>query len=148
MKKAIGILVLGLLWCNVGFANGKLFAECKYFVDKTLEGESGKFKKIKPEFKEENIKVNVVKKIDDKNYEGYINGAGHKDRKLILKIRPKMVEIIQRDSRNLNYTAIYTIFNNHKSNKGGFLSSMNENSVSNFGQVDISYYRGYCKLNT
>ena len=37
MKKAIGILVLGLLWCNVGFAMSQQEAIDNYLKDRKLE---------------------------------------------------------------------------------------------------------------
>ena len=150
MKKLLGIVVLGLLWCGNVYADAKLFTECKYFVDKLLEGENGKFKERKPNIdeKELNVKIYVVKKINDSNYEGYINGAGHKDKKVTLIQRPEMIEIIQRDAANESFTAIYTIFYKSASNKSGVLSSMNETYVSNFiGPDVVNYYQGYCKLN-
>ena len=46
MKKLLGILVLGLLWCNVGFAEWTLVGEStrddKFYIDlKTIKKKSG-----------------------------------------------------------------------------------------------------------
>jgi len=122
---------------------------CNFFVDKIIEGKSGKFSKgkIYDDEKKFNVKINNLKKINNNSFEGTLNGANHKDRTVNIFEHSNFIEILQTDAHSTPYRSIYTIFTKQPSSKGGFLSSLYTNFQSNWGHAEIRYYRGNCSIN-
>ena len=119
---------------------------CNFDIDKKYEAKSGKFKKGKVSSNQKNheIKITNLKQISGRNFNATLNGAGHRDRKVKIVFRDKVVSISQSDAYNRDYFAHYTIFMDYKNTSGDFLSSMYEVYPS-FDYGAVFYYRGSCK---
>ena len=80
MKKLLGIIVLGLLWCNVGFAETYMFKKCHWSDNKKFNTENFKMwtfaidteKKFMVE--KQILTADYLQKINERNKEmGFVN---------------------------------------------------------------------------
>ena len=120
---------------------------CDFDSDRKYEAKSGKFNKgkIYSDEKKHKIKITNISKTSGRDFNGTLNGAGHRDRKVKIVFRDKVVSISQSDAYNRDYFAHYTIFMDYKNTSGDFLSSMYEVYPSYHKHGAVFYYRGSCK---
>ena len=121
---------------------------CDFDSDRKYEAKSGKFNKgkIYSDEKKHKIKITNISKTSDRDFNGTLNGAGHRDRKVKIVSKERVISISQSDAYNPDYFAHYTIFIDHKNVNGDYLSSMYEVYPSKHGYGAVYYYRGNCKV--